>query len=163
MTRLNRQIETRLGVDDAFAFIADFGNAMQWDPGVASSEAIDAGPVGPGSRSRLGVRLGSRVAPMEYRVTTFDPPSVVVLTGSGSNVNAVDEIRFAPSGSGTRIDYSADIRLGGVLRLAQPFLGRAFRKLADDAVNGMRTTLDARADAAAASIRSETAAAGGPG
>jgi carbon monoxide dehydrogenase subunit G len=150
MTRLNRQIETRLGIDDSFAFIADFGNAMHWDPGVASSEAVDTGPVRLGSRSRLGVRLGSRVAPMEYRVTTFDPPNVVVLTGSGSNVEAVDEIRFAPSGTGTRIDYTADIRLGGVLRLAQPFLGRAFRKLGDDAVNGMRAALDARADAAAA-------------
>ena len=40
----------------------------------------------------------------------------VVLTGSGSGVSAVDEIRFERSGTGTHIDYTADIRLGGLLR-----------------------------------------------
>jgi carbon monoxide dehydrogenase subunit G len=146
MPRLDRQIETRLGTEEAFAFIADFGNAMRWDPGVVSSKAIDAGPVGLGSRSRLEVRLGRLVAPMEYRVTAFEPPRRVVLTGAGSGVTAVDDIRFAPSGVGTHVDYTADIRLGGLLRLAEPFLGGAFRKLADDALEGMRKTLDQRAD-----------------
>jgi carbon monoxide dehydrogenase subunit G len=65
--------------------------------------------------------------------------------GEGSGVSAIDEIRFEPSGTGTRIDYSADIRLGGVLRLVQPFLGRAFAKLGRDALAGMQRTLDARA------------------
>lgn len=148
MTRLDRRIETRLGIDDAFAFIADFGNAMHWDPGVASSEAVTPGPAGPGSRYRLGVRLGSRVAPMEYAITAFDAPRRVFLAGEGSGVTATDDIRFTPSGTGTVIDYSADIRLGGLLRLAQPFLGGRFRKLADDAIGGMLATLDARADAA---------------
>ena len=41
-------------------------------------------------------------------------------------MSAVDEIRFEPAGTGTRIDYTADIRLGGLLRLVQPFLGGAF-------------------------------------
>ena len=58
MTKLQRQIETRLGVDEAFAFVADFANAMHWDPGTASSERIDPGPVAVGSRYRLGVRMG---------------------------------------------------------------------------------------------------------
>jgi hypothetical protein len=147
MTTLHRQIDTHLGVDDAFAFIADFGNSMHWDPGTVTSEAIDAGPAGLGSRYRLGVRLGSRVAPMEYRITAFEPSSRVQLTGSGSNVEAVDDIRFSPSATGTHIDYTADIRLGGAMRLVQPFLGRAFAKLADDAVAGMRRALDERAAA----------------
>ena len=35
------------------------------------------------------------------------------------------------------------------MRLVQPFLGRAFAKLADDAVEGMRRALDERAAAEA--------------
>ena len=148
MTTLNRQIETRLGIDDAFAFIADFGNSMHWDPGTATSEPVGTGPAGLGSRYRLGVRMGSRLVPMEYRITDFEAPTRVVLTGSGSNVDAIDAIRFSRAGTGTHIDYTADIRLGGALRLVQPFLGRAFAKLADDAVAGMQRALDERADAA---------------
>jgi carbon monoxide dehydrogenase subunit G len=145
MTRLTEQIETTLPIEDVFAFVADFANSMHWDPGVATSERIDAGPVGLGARYRLGVRMRGRVASMEYRITTFEAPRRVVLTGEGSGVSAVDEIRFAPAGTGTRIDYTADIRLAGLMRMAQPFLGGAFAKIARDALDGMQRALETRA------------------
>jgi carbon monoxide dehydrogenase subunit G len=145
MTRLTEQIETTLPIEDVFAFVADFANSMHWDPGVATSERIDAGPVGLGARYRLGVRMRGRVASMEYRITTFEAPRRVVLTGEGSGVSAVDEIRFAPAGTGTRIDYTADIRLAGLMRMAQPFLGGAFAKIARDALDGMQAALETRA------------------
>lgn len=145
MTRLHETIETTLPLDETFAFVADFANAQHWDPGVATSERLDAGPVGLGARYRLGVRLAGRVAPMEYRITTYEPTSHVVLTGSGSNVTAVDEIRFERAGTGTRIDYTADIALGGWMRLIQPFAGGAFERLAQAALAGMKRALDERA------------------
>ena len=142
MTRLHETIQTALPVEETFALIADFANAQRWDPGVATSERIDPGPVGLDARYRLGVRMRGRVAPMEYRITTFDPSRRVVLTGSGSNISAVDEIRFEPAGEGTRIDYIADIRLGGWMRLVEPLAGGAFRKIAHDALAGMQRFLD---------------------
>lgn len=147
MTRLHEQIHTTLPVELAFAYIADFSNSQEWDPGVASAERIGSGPVGPDARYRLDVRLGARVAPMEYRILVFEPPGRVVLVGSGSGVAAVDEIRFESVGTGTRIDYVADIRLGGSLRFIQPFLGGAFKRLARDAADGMERTLAAKAAA----------------
>jgi carbon monoxide dehydrogenase subunit G len=65
--------------------------------------------------------------------------------GAGSRVSAVDEIHFEPAGAGTRIDYTADIELGGVLRLVQPFLGGQFARIGREALAGMKQTLDARA------------------
>jgi carbon monoxide dehydrogenase subunit G len=82
---------------------------------------------------------------MEYRITEFDAPRRVVLTGTGPGVSAVDEIRFERAGAVTRIDYTADIRLGGLLRIAQPFLGAAFAKIGRDALDGMQRALDAQA------------------
>ena len=150
MTKLHFRIQTTLPIEETFAFIADFANSSRWDPGVATSERIDAGPVGLGARYNLGVRLSGRVAPMEYRITTFEPPTRVVLTGEGSGVSAVDEIRFEKTATGTSIDYTADIRLGGWMRLAQPFVGGAFEKIAKDALGGMQKALDERAAAHAA-------------
>ena len=147
MTRLHETIHTTLPIDETFAFIADFSNSSRWDPGVATSEALDPGPVAVGSRYRLGVRMRGRVAPMEYRVTTFERPRRVVLTGEGSGVSAVDDIRFERTELGTAIDYTADIRLGGLLRLLQPFLGDSFEKIAKDALGGMQAALDERAAA----------------
>ena len=58
---------------------------------------------------------------------------------------AVDEIRFEPRETGTRIDYVADIRLMGLMRLAAPFAGGAFARIARDARDGMQRALDGRA------------------
>ena len=147
MTMLRERIETNLPIDDAFAYVADFANAQEWDPGVATAQRLDDGPVGVGSRFRLGVRLGPRVAPMEYRISVFEPPTRVVLVGSGSGVSAIDDIRFERLDSATGLDYTADIRLGGVLRLVEPFLGGAFTNIGRNAADGMQRTLDAQATA----------------
>ena len=149
MTRLHERIETTLPIEAAFDYVADFANAQEWDPGVATARRIDDGPVAIGARYDLGVRMGGRVAPMEYRVAELDRPRRVVLVGRGSNVDAVDDIRFERSAEGTVIDYTADIRLGGLLRFAQPFLGGSFAKIARDAAGGMERTLAARAAHAA--------------
>jgi len=145
MTTLREQIDTPLAIDDAFAFVADFANSMHWDPGVTTSERIDSGPVGVGARYRLGIRLRGRVAPMEYRISVYEPGRRVVLVGRGSGVAAVDEIRFTPGEAGTHIDYVADIRLQGLMRLAQPFAGATFARIARDARDGMQQALDGRA------------------
>jgi carbon monoxide dehydrogenase subunit G len=142
MTRLHEVIQTDLAVDDAFAFVADFTNASRWDPGVRSSERVGAGPTGVGARYRLGVAMGGRTAPMEYEIVEYRAPERVVLRGSGSGIVAVDTIEFRSTGSGTRIEYTADIRLGGVLRLAQPFLGATFDRIAKAALRGMKRALD---------------------
>lgn len=150
MPRLHETIQTRLPIAETFAFIADFANAERWDPGVATSVRIGDGPVGVGARYALGVRMRGKVVPMEYRITTHEPTGRVVLTGAGSNIFAVDDIHFSPTddGTGTRVDYTADIHLGGWMRLIEPLVGGAFGKVAKDALAGMQRTLDERARAA---------------
>jgi len=148
MTTLHEQVETTLPIEDVFDYIADFANSQEWDPGVATAERLDEGPVGLGSRFRLGVRLGPRVGTMDYRISVFEPPTRVVLVGSGSGVSAVDDIRLERLATGTRLDYTADIRLGGILRLAEPFLGATFAAIGRNAADGMQRTLSAQATAA---------------
>jgi carbon monoxide dehydrogenase subunit G len=141
MTRIREHIETALPADAAFDYIADFANSEEWDPGTASSNRLDGGPVGAGSRFALHVRMGGRTAPMEYRIRDFERPSRVVLVGSGRNVDALDDIRIERVGDRTVIDYTADIRLGGILRFIQPFLGGTFEKIGRQAAAGMEQTL----------------------
>ena len=145
MAVLKERIDTRLDIDDAFAFVADFSNSAHWDPGVASSERLDDGPLRVGARYLLGVRMGGRITPMTYTITLLDRPNRVVLAGEGSGVSAVDDISFETAGSGTAVSYTADIRLRGILRLLAPFAGGAFRRVAENARGGMQRALDERA------------------
>ena len=144
MTRIHERIQTALPIEDAFDYVADFANNEEWDPGTDSSTRIDDGPVERGARYKLAVRMGGRVAPMEYRIRDFQRPHRVVLVGHGSGVDAVDDIRFERTDDGTAIDYTADIRLGGILRLVQPFLGGTFAKIGRDAAAGMTQALASR-------------------
>jgi carbon monoxide dehydrogenase subunit G len=141
MTVLHERIETALPPDPAFAFVADFANAERWDPGVASSIRTDPGPLGVGARYRLGIRVAGRVVPMDYVVTDLEPGRRVVLRGSGRGLRAVDDIRFTPAGGGTSIDYTADIRLVGLLRPLGPLTGGALRRVGRDARGGMERAL----------------------
>ena len=148
MTILNERIETSLAPDRAFAFLADFANAEVWDPGVVSSVRTNAGPIGIGARYRLGVKMGGRTANMDYEVTAWEPDRLVVLEGSGSGIAAVDEIRFEPTPTGTQIDYTADIRFRGLLRLAGPFAGGALARVVRNGRDGIQQALDQRAEGA---------------
>lgn len=139
---LRETLETTLPPAESFAFISDFANAPAWDPGTATSERLDAGPLGVGARYRLGVRMRGKVVPMEYRIETFEPDRRVVLRGEGSGVRARDEITFHAHGSGTRIEYVAEIHLQGPLRFVEPLLGGIFAKIGRDARDGMQRTLD---------------------
>jgi carbon monoxide dehydrogenase subunit G len=149
MTRLHERIPTVLPPEAVFDYVADFQSAAEWDPGVARARRIDGGPIGVGTRYELGVRMGRRVVPMTYRITVFERPTRVVLEGAGANVEAVDDIRFEPRAGGTVVDYSADIRLRGWMRLAQPFVGGALEKVGRAAAAGMTRTLSAKAKSSA--------------
>jgi carbon monoxide dehydrogenase subunit G len=145
MPVLREHLTTTLPIDDTFAFLADFANAQDWDPGVAASARVDDGPVRVGARYRLEVRMGRGVAPMEYRITHLEAPRRVVLDGTGNGVVATDDITFEAVDGGTAIHYTADIRLTGLRRLLTPLAGGAFRKIAANARAGMERALEARA------------------
>jgi carbon monoxide dehydrogenase subunit G len=143
MTRIHERLETTLPIEAAFDYVADFANAQAWDPGTEWSRRStgEDGPVAGGATFELGVKMGGRVAPMTYRITEFERPTRVVLVGEGSGVRSVDDIRFQSTGKATAVDYAADIQLGGLLRLVQPFLGGRFERIGKDAASGMAATL----------------------
>jgi carbon monoxide dehydrogenase subunit G len=126
---------------EVFAYAADFTNISEWDPGVASSERIDGGPLRVGSAFALGVRFGGREVPMVYTITEIVPDERVVLEGVGDKLRVVDDIRFTDSGDGTRIDYTAELEFTGVLRFAVPFMGAALKKVGEKALDGLAARL----------------------
>jgi len=142
MPVLKETLEVARPLDEVFAFVGDFANTKDWDPGIADARRITDGPIGVGTRYAVDVVFSGRRLPMTYEVTAWDPPNRVVLKGEGSRVAAVDEIRFEATPAGTRIHYSADLRLKGFLKLAEPFMGKRLDQTGKDAMAGMRRALE---------------------
>ncbi len=141
MTRLIESVEVPRPVTDAFAYTSDFGNIEQWDPGVSRSVRMTPGPVRVGSRYRLDVVFGPSTTVMEYVVTVLEPLRRVVLEGHGGSVHAVDDIRFEPTPTGTRIDYTADLSFDGLTGLVEPLMGPLLRRVGERALQGLRRAL----------------------
>jgi len=141
VTQLRESRLVAVPVEDAFDYTADFANIENWDPGVASSAPTTEGTIGLGTRFDLMVKFGSRETPMTYEITEYDRPNRVVLRGVGDKLTAIDDIRFAAVGGGTRVDYTADLEFSGLMRLLVPFMGGTLRKVGTKALDGLESRL----------------------
>jgi len=137
MPVITETVETDLHVEAAFDYVADFENIVEWDPGVTAVRKTTEGLPAVGTEYDLDLSYGGSPITMTYRITEWDPPRRVVLEGDGDRTFAVDRISFLPLESGSSVEYQADIRMKGIYRVAEPFLGKLFRKIGDGAVAGL--------------------------
>jgi Polyketide cyclase / dehydrase and lipid transport len=150
MARYRASIDTLWTPHGAFAYLSDFSTSAEWDPGVVEAERVSAGAVGEGTEFRLVAEFLGRKTPLTYRVVEYEPPSAVTFVGENANVISHDRITFETIPTGTRVTYDADLRLKGLLRLADPLLALAFNRVGLRALVGLREVLERPAGAAEA-------------
>jgi len=141
MARYTTSVRTPMPAEDAFAYLADFSTTSEWDPGITEAERLDDGPLGIGSRFRVVARSLGRDVPFVYEVTAYEPPQRIELRGESSTVVSLDEITVERAAGGALVTYDARLTLKGALRLADPLLGIAFKRVGDRAAAGMRRAL----------------------
>ena len=138
----SRTIEVPCTAADAFAYVADFSHASEWDPGVVESRVIgDDARIDVGSRFELVALFRGNHHRFEYVVTELEPGRRISLLGDGEKAGSRDVISVAEVDGKTHITYEADIHLKGMFRVAEPFLGRMFRRMGDDALDSLRRKL----------------------
>ena len=155
MIRLEEAIEVPRPIAEVFHYTSDFGNAAQWDPGVAESRKVSKGPIAVGTEFELRVRFGPRSIPMTYVVREYAPPMRVVLEGRGDSIHALDAIAFASIPGGTRITYTAEISILGAFSVAEPLLNGALDRVGKNAVRGLQIALSGDPPSPARSLRTD--------
>jgi carbon monoxide dehydrogenase subunit G len=139
--RYAREIEVPMPADVTFAYLADFANAAEWDPGIAEARRLTPEPTAEGSRFEIiAVFRGNRQR-YEYVVTEFEDGKRIALHGAGEKALSDDLITVSAAGDATRVRYEAEIRLKGVFRIAEPFLRSTFTRMGDDALDGLAARL----------------------
>lgn len=141
MTRVSKSVFINRPAQEVFAYLADFSNTAEWDPGVAEATQTSDGPVGLGSTFDLVALFRGRRVPVTYEVTVFEPPSRVVLVGRNPRFTGTDDIGVTAEGDGARVSWNAQFEMQGLFKLAQPFLGGVFEKLSQEAMDGLQETL----------------------
>ncbi len=144
MAHYNASLDTPRPPDEMFTYLSDFSSTQEWDPGVIEAERLGDAPVREGTEFRLLASFLGRKIPLTYRIVEYDPPSAVTFRGESSTVVSLDRITFEPFDVGTRITYDADLALKGPLKLAEPLLRIAFKRVGARALAGLRKTLGER-------------------
>ena len=142
MARYRASVRTAADRATAFAYLARFDRAAEWDPGVTSGSMLTDEPVRTGSRFRLEARFLGRSVPLEYEVIECLAPGRIVLRAETGMIRSTDTITFTADGSGTIVSYDARLQAKGIGRLAEPVLAVVFRRIGDRAVGGLRAHLD---------------------
>lgn len=143
--KITRVVQTTTPVDRVYAYLADFTTTNEWDPGTVETVRV-SGDGGVGTRYRNTSSFMGRKTRLTYVVREAVPDTRLVLQGDNSTVRAVDTMTFEATGSGTRVTYEADFTFKGLMKYAAvaltPVLALAFKKLGDEAEQGMQSALD---------------------
>jgi hypothetical protein len=141
MPRYRVSIHSPKPTSETFAYLAAFDNIRDWDPSVASARRLDEGALRVGSTFEVVVRVGKRELPLRYEVVRLEPGALVALEANARWFRSYDVITVTADGSGSIASYDALLELRSLAKLAGPFMGRAFRKIGDDAAAGLRRVL----------------------
>ncbi len=147
MTTFREVIEVPAPLPEAFAYVADFTTAADWDPGIVSSTRT-SGDGAVGTAYAVEAAFRGKTLPFSYVVTEHEPDRRLVLHGDGDRATSEDVIVFeATDDGGTRITYEADLRFKGVLRVVEPLMGGAIREMGAKALSGLQEALSRPAQA----------------
>jgi carbon monoxide dehydrogenase subunit G len=138
--RYQREIEVASAADATFAYLSDFANTAEWDPGIVEARRLTPAPTAVGSRFEVIALFRGKRQRFEYVVTEYEEGARIALRGDGEKAVS-DDVITVSAGSGTRVGYEADLRLKGPYRVAEPFLGSTFRRIGDDALDGLADQL----------------------
>ena len=137
---IQRTVETQAAPAAVFDYLSDFTRTTEWDPGTVSTVRVE-GDGGVGTVYDNVSEFNGRKTELRYTVVDHAPHALLRLRGENKTVTAIDTMEIAAVGSGSTVTYTADFTFKGVAKLVTPFLGGAFKKLGDEAEQGLREAL----------------------
>ncbi len=124
--------------EEAFAYMADFRNVADWDPGVSLSEIRDGDGPGLGTTYKV---VANNMA-LIYKTLDFDAPNRMVIEAENDRLRSYDIIEVAEHPEGSAVTYDATVELRGLFAIFNPLFGLVFNRIGDKAAAGMVEALD---------------------
>ena len=128
---------------EAFAYMADLGNFVEWDPGVKAVRQVEGSGGGPDAVFDVTVVAPGPDLTLRYVTEEHDAPHNLLVVARSIVFTSIDRITVEPDGTGSIVTYDADLRLNGVLRVGDLGLRLVFGQIGDRAAAGLRRVLGA--------------------
>ena len=129
---------------EAFAYMADLGNFVEWDPGVKAVRQVEGSGGGLDAVFDVTVVAPGPDLTLRYVTEVHDAPHNLLVVARSSVFTSIDRITVEPDGTGSLVTYDADLRLNGVLRVGDLGLRLVFGQIGNRAAAGLRRVLGAK-------------------
>ena len=129
--------QTSLTPDEAFNYMSDMRNFIDWDPGVSSAVMVGDGEIEKGA----SFDLRASGAELRYVLVEFDRPNRVVAEANTSRLRSYDIIEIEAVDGGSKVSYDATIELKGIFKVFSPALALLFDRIVAKAEAGLREAL----------------------
>src|SRR5688500_13153722 len=113
MPSVSRSFTTMASPQAAYAYLADFRNTAEWDPGTQPCERV-AGDGGVGTTYRTVSKFLGREVEVIYTAAELSRPHRVHLRGTNEQFEGHDIFEVAASGRGSRVSYTAEMSFSGL-------------------------------------------------
>ena len=128
---------------EAFAYMADLGNFVEWDPGVKAVRQVEGSGGGLDAVFDVTVVAPGPDLTLRYVTEVHDAPHNLLVVARSIVFTSIDRITVEPDGTGSIVTYDADLRLNGVLRVGDLGLRLVFGQIGNRAAAGLRRVLGA--------------------
>ena len=143
--RVEQSVVINRPVEEVFAVVADFEKLPQWDAAVVEAAKTSEGPMGVGTTLREVFHLlGRRIESTGEVIGYESDRRIKIKTTSGPLPAEVTET-FEPVENGTNITFTAELELGGLLKLAEPIIARLFGMQVKGSTASLKQFLEAQA------------------
>ena len=129
----------------AFLYLRDLTNCPSWDPNITRVEQLTPGPVSLGTRFLVTMKMFGMKSTLEYHVEVYEPGKRIIFHGRSFAAKVTDTILVTPFRGGSRIRWTADIRLFAPLALVDPLLAMLVRPTMTKAMASLKQSLNALA------------------
>ena len=142
MVSVSRTFTVDRPVEQVVAYLTDFANAQEWDPGTVSCVQTSSGPVGVGTTWHNVSKIAGVTTELDYTLEELSPGRIV-LVGRNDTATSTDTITVVAHGSGSQVTYDADVALNGVARVGAPAVKLVFEHLGDETEDGIKQAVAA--------------------
>jgi Polyketide cyclase / dehydrase and lipid transport len=142
MARYIVTVRTPRSPEAAFGYMADLRNLAEWDPGVRRVAQIAGDGGGATASFDVVVASGRGELTLRYITTQYEEPRLVVIAARSRMLTSIDRVTInADAVSGCLVTYDAELKLNGLLRLADLALRPVFKRIGDRAARGLVVAL----------------------
>lgn len=142
MPYTKRVVVVAAGLEKVRTYLADFANAVEWDPGTVRCTRVGDGAVVSGAHWANVTKFLGRESEIDYRLEYLGPERILLI-GENKTVTSIDDIAVRTVPGGTEITYLSDVTFRGAAKIADPLTIPLFQKLGNETAANLVRVLGA--------------------